>query len=1065
MSETQNSRIPVPSAEVFGVSRWDGFEERHHDNGSAYCGLSSNGGGSMNLIPSPPGLIGQSPFLLDFGGNSNSNSKHKNGGGGGGGGSFGGLGGLSLGGSSTGLFSGNNIFSNNSNSNDFLSNPFPQPKHSKPQKEWGLDFSSFRKTRRKSIVQPPRLLIEEQPKTFFDCFTQQQQQQHQRQAPLTPTPKALSGFTKISEIFAASNNNNNSKGTRNRSSSIGGYKYGYGYGYDYGYGYGYDYGYGYGYEWKKERVRSQSLVCKMKSGRRDEFYKLLESYTKRKYELLTAEKPWIAGDPDKLDAILPSLIAGRRVTLGHEIVSGIGVVTRNTLRQAQVEDVRRTFMDYEFDVKAELSAAPNSFFGGGGGKARILLVQSRHRGKQYVMKAVPTSDKAMLEARIATCVSNRNLAKTRCAWREGPWVYLLMNAYAGNLESYITTMPKGWVPPEPLLLSWLRDVTAGLENLHSVGVLHLDIKPANIYFKDPPSKDGAKGGCNGSSSNSNSSSSSSSSSSGGGSGSGGSGKSGNRKREELVLGDFGSARDLSMARCTAMPLDTVGDDRYMAPESTASPQADVYSLGTTFFDILMDIQMPRKPLEKWFEIRSGSARDIITRSRPQLAASHKHAIELIDRMMAPAPDLRPTAAALLKDIDALLIAAATNTGVTTTTTAAAEVTQPLMPTTSGGSGSGNSNASLSRQDQQCHHQHKLKHHKQPHSAQFMSFSTTSSSSPPPQPASASTYSSPSPPSTSSPSSSSSSSSSSSPTLPSPVSLSQTTTTTTSSSSTVAAVQTLPLPPPPPTIAIATIAGIATTTTTTSSLSASPSVSGSSLLNDMIVSPDRPAKSSSNRRRGGAMTTIAGETQSTTKGQSQRKRMPTFKRREYPLRSKSSSVPSSVPQLMYPPSRGKLSDLKEKQDMEVEDEDNTGNSNRSNSTTMSSGSSSFHEEDEEEEVECDDGRLFRNISDMLIRGCYRQCGSISSSSSSSDTNNNSNSSSSSSSNSSGSNVGGGVEEDDDVKFQNCDGLGGGPSCKYHRGNSYTEDDDGDGDEMEHISGKSDSEGNGSIRLPT
>lgn len=103
----------------------------------------------------------------------------------------------------------------------------------------------------------------------------------------------------------------------------------------------------------------------------------------------------------------------------------------------------------------------------------------------------------------------------------------------------------------------------------------------------------------------------------------------------IVIGDFGSA----------MPADTLdvdiagrADERYIAPERTASYAADVFAVGATICDILMDIEMPSGG-SKWLQLRSGSdkLKELLV---TQFNASENLA-SLVTDMMSPDPKARP----------------------------------------------------------------------------------------------------------------------------------------------------------------------------------------------------------------------------------------------------------------------------------------------------------------------------------------------------------------------------------------------------------------------------------------
>lgn len=94
-------------------------------------------------------------------------------------------------------------------------------------------------------------------------------------------------------------------------------------------------------------------------------------------------------------------------------------------------------------------------------------------------------------------------------------------------------------------LAWLRDAATGLAQLHRRGLVHRDVKPANLLLR----ADGS-----------------------------------------LVLADLGLAVAIGSADPAAQPGAIVGTPRYVAPEqlqgAPARPAADIYSLGVLFHQML-----------------------------------------------------------------------------------------------------------------------------------------------------------------------------------------------------------------------------------------------------------------------------------------------------------------------------------------------------------------------------------------------------------------------------------------------------------------------------------------------
>ncbi|KAF9568731.1 kinase-like protein [Agrocybe pediades] len=167
--------------------------------------------------------------------------------------------------------------------------------------------------------------------------------------------------------------------------------------------------------------------------------------------------------------------------------------------------------------------------------------------------------------------------------------------------------------PEPKATEWFRSLLSGLEFLHERGVVHNDIKPANILlsYKDVP-----------------------------------------------VLVDFGFAEKYDLESDTAFHSNlSYGTPEYLAPERARglphdTRKSDVWSLGVTFFEVLVG----RTP----FEHADGKLLDTPAELEKYWARTlrgkwlgtwnfSKGMEKLLRRMVAPNADLRCTASQAMKD--------------------------------------------------------------------------------------------------------------------------------------------------------------------------------------------------------------------------------------------------------------------------------------------------------------------------------------------------------------------------------------------------------------------------------
>ncbi|WP_177169069.1 bifunctional serine/threonine-protein kinase/formylglycine-generating enzyme family protein [Allochromatium warmingii] len=159
-------------------------------------------------------------------------------------------------------------------------------------------------------------------------------------------------------------------------------------------------------------------------------------------------------------------------------------------------------------------------------------------------------------------------------------------------------------------LTILRRVAEALAVAHARGIIHRDIKPQNILFRDANTP---------------------------------------------VLTDFGIAhaltRDTDSLQLTLTRLGTViGSPRYMSPEQSTGlpldPRADLYSLGVVFYEMLTQ-ELPYEA-DNVVSLAMKHCLEPI----PYLSASLAQYQPLLDRLIAKKPDDRfPTVGALLRALD------------------------------------------------------------------------------------------------------------------------------------------------------------------------------------------------------------------------------------------------------------------------------------------------------------------------------------------------------------------------------------------------------------------------------
>lgn len=179
------------------------------------------------------------------------------------------------------------------------------------------------------------------------------------------------------------------------------------------------------------------------------------------------------------------------------------------------------------------------------------------------------------------------------AWEEDYRLYIQTELCHCSLATYAE---ENHNIPEHVVWQYLVDLLLGLKHLHDHNLVHLDVKPENIFIA---------------------------------------------KEGFCKLGDFGLVLDLTLDDSTD-PLE--GDPCYLAPEimeGNFTKAADVFSLGITTLELACDLELPGQG-ENWHVLRSGTLPDYIAqRLSPELRT-------MIEEMMQPNPNKRPTVDQLLE---------------------------------------------------------------------------------------------------------------------------------------------------------------------------------------------------------------------------------------------------------------------------------------------------------------------------------------------------------------------------------------------------------------------------------
>ncbi|HEX4610182.1 MAG TPA: serine/threonine-protein kinase, partial [Urbifossiella sp.] len=187
------------------------------------------------------------------------------------------------------------------------------------------------------------------------------------------------------------------------------------------------------------------------------------------------------------------------------------------------------------------------------------------------------------EVAATTALRHPNVVLTYDANEAGGVLYLAMELIAGpTLQGYVT---EHGPLPVPLACAVLRETTLALDYAHQQGLVHRDVKPANVMLPGAADPDGRAGG------------------------------------PLVKVVDFGLARFARLATTIHCPDGaSLGTPAFMAPEQirnihAADIRSDLYSLGCTFYyaltgqlpfaggsaqaTLLLQLQQEPRPVRGW----------------------------------------------------------------------------------------------------------------------------------------------------------------------------------------------------------------------------------------------------------------------------------------------------------------------------------------------------------------------------------------------------------------------------------------------------------------------------------
>jgi eukaryotic-like serine/threonine-protein kinase len=255
---------------------------------------------------------------------------------------------------------------------------------------------------------------------------------------------------------------------------------------------------------------------------------------------------------------------------------------------------------------------------GHGGMATVFLAEDQRLGREVAVKrlhadaADDAAKRFMREARLGAALSHPNLVSVFDTASDDEGVLIVMERVAG--ESLADALARGPLGSERTL-AVVRAVAAALDHAHARGVVHRDVKPANVLLRD----DGV-----------------------------------------VKLVDLGIATATESTRITGSDT-LLGTAAYMAPEQLdgrgSSERSDVYGLAALAFEALCGrrAQMGKSPIEVAHRVATEPTPDL----RDAWPEAPAEAAEVLRRGMARRPLSRQASAGqLARELEAALHAPA-----------------------------------------------------------------------------------------------------------------------------------------------------------------------------------------------------------------------------------------------------------------------------------------------------------------------------------------------------------------------------------------------------------------------
>ena len=272
---------------------------------------------------------------------------------------------------------------------------------------------------------------------------------------------------------------------------------------------------------------------------------------------------------------------------------------------------------------------------GRGGTARVYLAHQVQPARDVAVKVVENAteelaNRLLREADVLRLLRHPNIVSVYDAGEHEGAAFVVMEYMAGgNLQQ---RLEEGL--PLAEIRGVVRDIAAALDHAHGNNVLHCDVKPENILFRDSPGMGG---------------------------------------RTPALLGDFGIAR-IALEAASSRETSPHASLPYASPEQLGGRdldhRTDLYGLGAVLHLMLAGEPPPRAGADGVVRLHEAT---------PRLPRNFAPFAEVMARVLAPLPEARPASGAeFASELDAVTVEGAPNVVVRAAAVTTAEI-QSVAP--------------------------------------------------------------------------------------------------------------------------------------------------------------------------------------------------------------------------------------------------------------------------------------------------------------------------------------------------------------------------------------------------